>query len=200
MAKGPRIDDEMRRAIAAIHRSHPDWRIKEVKAEADRLYEGRAPGFSAVQKELAKITLVEETPAFKYLDRPWSMGTLSKFPIPPEAIPKLLEIQRNFSSSHSISSTSPNPSTNMIPSCPLTIREARWVANLHVQIEDKILLWMAAHAYASYEERCDLAGQDCDTSDLDAKLPDEMGGAEVFKIVMDRILGEGWADRITDSP
>lgn len=177
MAKGPRMSNEMQQTITAVFRKHRDWRIKEIQAEVDRLTEGKAPGISAVQKLLSQIKSRETEPQFKSLDRLWSLGTLSEHPMPPEVIPKLLEIQMQ---GHRLGSKS------------LTIREAQWMARLHMHQTDISLLYLTALAYAIYEENCELTGQQCDTSEFDDQLSDSMGGATVFRMVFDRILGKDW--------
>jgi len=177
MAKGPRISNEMQQTIAAVFRDHRDWRVKEIQAEVDLLTEGKAPGISAVQKLLYQIKSREAEPQFKSLDRPWSLGTLSEHPMPPEVIPKLLEIQGRG---------------RHLGSKSITIREAQWMARLHMHQADITLLFITATAYAIYEENCQLTGQQCDTTEFDDQLLDSMGGPKVFKMVFDRILGKGW--------
>ncbi len=179
MAKGPRMSNEMQQMITAVFRNHRDWRIKEIQAEVDRLTEGKAPGISAVQKLLSQIKSRETEPQFKSLDRLWSLGTLSEHPMPPEVIPKLLEIQGLDLRSQSKSRT-------------LTIRQAQWVARLHMHQTDISLLYLTAMAYAIYEEDCELTRQQCDTSEFDAQLSDSMGAVTVFRMVFDRLLGKDW--------
>lgn len=177
MAKGPHISNGMQQTIAAVFRNHRNWLVKEIQAEVDRLTDGKAPGTSAVQKLLRKIRNREAEPEFEKLDHPWSLGTLSKHPMPPEAIPKLLETQGKL---------------RRMGTKPMTIREAQWMARLHVHQADITLLQVTAIAYALYEERCQLTGQPCDTSEFDDQLLDSMGGYRAFGMVFNRILGEGW--------
>jgi len=177
MAKGPRISNETQQTIMAVYVEHPNWLVKEIQAEVDRLTEGKAPGISAVQKLLYQIKSRKAEPQFKSLDRPWNLGTLSEHPMPPEVIPKLLEIQGQAHRSGTES---------------MTIREAQWVARLHMHQADITLLYLTAMAYALYEESCQLTGQQCDTSEFDDQLLGSMGGLKVFKMVFDRLLGDGW--------
>jgi len=169
----------MQQTITAVYRDHPNWLVKEIQAEVDRHTEGKAPGISSVQKLLYQIKSREAEPQFKSIDRPWSLGTLSEHPMPPEVIPKLLEIQRQ---GHRLGITS------------ITIREAQWMARLHMHQADITLLHITAVAYALYEERCQLTGQQCDTSEFDDQLSDSMGGPKVFGMVLERMLGKGWSE------
>jgi len=176
MAKGPRVSNDLKRIIAAVYREHRDWRTKEIQAEINRVTNGRAPGISALQKNLVEIRNNEATSQFKNQDRVWSLGTLEEFPMPPEVIPKLLETQRRLSGT-------------------VTIRQAKWMARLFSLIKESIPLIIASIAYAHYDERCELTGQPCDTFEFDGFLLDNRGERKVHKMIMDIVEGEGWSER-----
>jgi len=92
-------------------------------------------------------------------DAPWSLGTLTKYNLPPEAIRIIFEVQewRLLNNKK-----------------PLTICEAWWVSNLSAFIKStKVLpitrvLFFWASSYAIKEQICELTGMPMDTSSLDA--------------------------------
>ncbi|MFC2047213.1 hypothetical protein ACFLTK_02920 [Chloroflexota bacterium] len=153
MAKGPVITDRVKQQIAGVYLEHPDWRAKEVQYEVDCLLSGRGPGLSAVQKELTKIRKrdKERSSELRSLDRPWSIGTLMEYDIPPEALPKIVQMQDFGRQTEK----------------PLSIREARWVGRLHTLTTDmKILVGLSLH-YALRERVCELTCIPMDTFNID---------------------------------
>lgn len=167
MAKNPLITDKVRRVIAEIYLEHPDCRAKEIRDRVEaRLHKQNLrskpgwPGISAVQKELTKIraNLDKRPPEVKELDKPFSLGTLVKYPIPPEALPTVLEAWAHYRKG----------TTNF------TIREALWFArlsgalSLFEKVGDKdrslanLVIW-----YAIRESAYEAIGEDIDTTDLD---------------------------------
>lgn len=180
MAKGPVISNEIKQAVASIHREHPDWIVKEIQKEIDKFTNGRAPGLSSIQKILAQIKRNEEEERFLKQDRTWSLGTLNEYPMPAEVIPILLKIQNMFSGRE----------------YKLNIRRARWVSRLFTQFKDKIHLLMVAAAYAEYEARCELNNIPCDTSNLDCLLLENDGATKVFKEVMSQVIGDDYVEQI----
>ncbi len=150
MAKGPKITDEVIKLIAQIYLEYPNWRAKEIQSEVSaRLYKANPrlnpdwPGLSAVQKELTEIRKRDAVrqPESKKIDKRWSISTLAEFNIPPEAIPKVFQIQQNRKDAEK----------------PLTIREAMWAGRLHMLIEDIGKLSLLAASYALMERVCELA-------------------------------------------
>jgi hypothetical protein len=143
MAKGPKITDEVINLIASVYLEHQDWRAKEIKKEVNvRLRRVNPklppdwPGLSAVQKELTKIRkrLTELPPEKQELDRPWSMATVMKYPIPPEALLSVLEVwvwtREN------------------LKDAVFTIREAQWASRLYFLTSDTASLAKVARLYA----------------------------------------------------
>jgi hypothetical protein len=93
------------------------------------------PSLSSIQKELARIRRGMNEPSPE--DKPWTLDTLRDKPLPPEALPKVFQIWLY----KQINSTSP----------PLTIREARWIAQLSSMTEDIELLRLVAEMCAERE-------------------------------------------------
>lgn len=160
MAKGPRITDEVIKLIAQVYLEYPNWRAKEIQSEVNaRLYNANPrlnpgwPGLSAVQKELTKIRRRDAMrhPESKRIDERWSIGTLAEFNIPPEAIPKVFQIQQNRRDAEK----------------PQTIRQAMWAGRLHMLIEDIGELSLLAASCALMERVCELADIPNDTFNTD---------------------------------
>jgi hypothetical protein len=91
----------------------------------------------------------------KRIDVPWSLGTLKEHPLPPDAIPLVLEALN----SKAIFGRGP------------TIRVARWISILYPVIKDKKMLFRLSWYYALHERINSLAGnQDYDTREFDSRL------------------------------
>lgn len=142
MSKGPKLTNEVKQFIAEVNEKHPDWIAKDVMVEVqDQLRRVNHqvkpdwPGLSAVQIELKKIRQRKIHDEPSGIDSRWSAGTLGKYDIPSEAIPKVLEIQ-GLRLNHE----------------PLTIREARWIGLLHAVTEDIMELAIWATLYAERED------------------------------------------------
>jgi len=120
MAKGPLVTDAVEALIAAVYQKHPKWKASEVRNEVDyRLHKDNPklppgwPSLSTVQKVLAKIRKKNELPPAPQA-KPWSTATLGDYPIPPEALPRVLELWR----------------FRLDRGEKLSIREAKWAARL----------------------------------------------------------------------
>jgi len=130
MAKGPIITPDVLELIAEVHLQHISWRAKEVRQEVNtRLRRENShvdpewPGLSAVQKELTKIREINDarTPESKRLDESWGTYSLAKYPIPPEALPSVLQVWVYVREKLDE---------------PFTIREALWVSRLYAATKD----------------------------------------------------------------
>lgn len=167
MAQGPLITVEIQRIIAEIHDAHRNWMAKEIQGELHRQLRIKYrsgvredwPALSTVQRELARIhKSYAETPVYRS-ELPWSLGRVTEYgspPIPPEAIPKVLDIQklkRDYE--------------------PLTIREAKWVGHLHAVTQDMMELAILVTLYARREKNCERAGIENTTWDLDVAFRSE---------------------------
>jgi len=119
MAKGPLITPEIEAQIAKVYRDHPKWKAPEIRnfmemqlRKSNPSLPKGWPGLSIVQKTLA--TVRKNVRAINPQDSPWSISTLDDYPIPPEALPKVLEAYKD----------------HITKGIELTIREAKWVARL----------------------------------------------------------------------
>jgi len=191
-----------------------------IQDEVDKQSGNRGPGLSAVQKLLVQIRRrhKEEALETQSIDRPWSLGTLADYPMPPDVIPVLISIQHN---------RNPLPIEPLVK--PLTIREALWISRLYPvaglvkEVKDegkmkklfvmnpkdaerkkiqRLELW--ALCYAVFEWACDLADVPKDTSKFDIALAFHpflfslewvrwMKDTDMMPKEHKKTMGEGWA-------
>ncbi|MFC1955485.1 hypothetical protein ACFLWZ_02985 [Chloroflexota bacterium] len=97
MAKGPLVTPQVEFAIATIYKKHPKWKAPMVRNEVDYILHKRDPklppkwpSLSTIQKILA--TLRNKESEDSPLDKPWSVASLVKYPIPAEALPSILQL------------------------------------------------------------------------------------------------------------
>ena len=144
MAKGPIVTPDMAALIAKKHRQHPDWKAPRVRYEVEKTWRKDHrdspvgfPSLSTVQRMLATIRKNERLGFSE--DRPWTVDVLRdpNNRIPPEALPKVFQIWLEMQAS----SNSP----------PLTIREAKWIAQLSGMIDDLRFVRTAADMCAQLE-------------------------------------------------
>ena len=171
MAKGPLITDTVEVLIATVYQKHPKWKAPAVHSEVsyilrkdDPKLPPNWPSLSTVQKTLAKI----RKPHLDPQDKPWCLASLSKYPLPLEAIPIILQVQHNVQS-HRSPEVVAKPKAGQPVIGPFTIREAQWVARLKF-IEDIVTLEHWAHAYTIAERVSDIIGRDFDSSEMDKAI------------------------------
>lgn len=154
------VRDMVVRAWREIKRRGEEPRAKEVRAEVARELKERGrsdhqlPQLRTVQDILQKARqrFSEDE---KALDEPWCMGSLERYPLPPDALPAVLRVWKLMLTFYK----------------PLTIREATWVARLHsVGPDDTESLMMWAGIYAEQEASSAALNQPSDSSALDASL------------------------------
>ena len=135
MAKGPIVTPEIEARIAAVYQKHPKWKAPTVRNEVEHLlhtknarYPKGWPSLSTVQKVLAVVRKRADMPSPQ--DEPWSLSTLDDYPIPPEALQRVLEeYKRCKEGGRFIDSDAFTVSPgDAFPY--LTIRQAKWVARL----------------------------------------------------------------------
>lgn len=148
MAKGPHLTDRIKQMIAEIyvadHQIRPgraqEELLKRMKAEGlDEIFGSNYPSRSTVSKELKSLRERDEarSPKSQGLDEPWTIGSLSEYPIPSDVLPRLFPIWLT---------NQENPA-----SPPLSVREARWIAQLSGMTEDIELLRLMAEMCAEWE-------------------------------------------------
>jgi len=191
MVKGrpEKLTENLKREIARIRINHPKWRLAEIREELRPVLTKtikkeqpawndkqvnlevveRLPGISRIQKFIKKdLKPNEDKPEIQNLEKPWHLGRLEQYPLPPEAIPYIILVQH-------VAGQYPELVT-------ITIRQAQWIARFYgifgdyQRLKDKDKLEVAgglyelAKAYADHEIICYLSGTPPDTSELDKDL------------------------------
>jgi hypothetical protein len=106
------------------------------------------PSEETIQRKISEIRNHEPSP----LDQPWCVGCLSKYPIPPEALPVVMDMYES--------------SLNM--DARFTIRVALWVARLYKLVDDDgNFLMRLAFLYAEREHIYWILDMPIDTRDID---------------------------------
>jgi len=134
------LSPETKALIARVYLQNPKQKAPEVRLKVwqtthkeDPTLPKNWPSLSSIQKELARIRRPEPSPE----DKPWTLDTLRDKPLPPEALSKVFQIWLYNQES---------PSTP-----PLSIREARWIAQLSSMTEDVERLRLVAEMCAEWE-------------------------------------------------
>jgi hypothetical protein len=168
MSKGPKISPRVKKIIyeAALDDSKKDRRLLavELQEKLNKLDIRAIPAEETLQKMISWARNNSNDPQ----DEPWCLASLSKYPLPLEAIPIILQVQHNVQSHRSPESVA-EPKAGQPVTGPFTIREAQWVARLKF-IEDIETLEHWAHAYAIGERVSDIIGRNFDSSEMDKAI------------------------------
>ncbi len=183
MPIGPKITDDVRSIISEVYLNHKDWVAKEVMAEVHtRLRKNNSnvkpnwPGISAIQIELRKIRRKYEQIRELGQEQPWSLVTLDKYPIPPEALPSVIQ-----------SWVYARESKNR----PFTVRDAKWVARIYAVYRDIEKLVK----YALDRARSELIGETLGGSRRTEDY-DEADIAVLYEILTGEMLSDERYERI----
>lgn len=163
---GPPVSEEVRRIVVQqwrnmtfrdIHTTAKEvyYAVKsQLQADPNNRY--RPPSLRTVQeiirqarKRRASLPYSESS-----LDKPWSIATLNEHELPAESIPRVLQVWRY--------------SLNIEKE--FTIRQAKWVSRLYVQVPDITELWYQSLRYAEQEELSLLSGEPMNTYYIDSTL------------------------------
>jgi len=182
MAKGPYLTDRIRQMIAEIYHAEPQVKsgkareklLQRMKAEGlNETFGSNYPSRSTLSVELKSLREKNEArpPESKGLDQPWTIGSLSKYPIPPEALPIVMAIYRKApTTSREITPEGEVAYVMLENSRALTIREAQWIARLYKVIDDPDLLWDWAWLYAQDEWVAEVTGKPFFFPEFDLEL------------------------------
>jgi hypothetical protein len=185
MAKGRKISDEIVNQITRIHLKHPDWTAKEVQQEVQAVVRRENPkiaqdwpGLSTVQQVMKDPSKkgTKRSPELIGLDSPWSVITLAKYGISPEALPAVLNMAVYFRQEAGLGRR-------------MTIREARWAAWLSSMV-DLHKLFYAIQEYAEEEKAMELSKlRDEFTFMIDDELYLALTSKSIDEPVFDEISG-----------
>lgn len=151
MAKGPEITDEVRMLIAKLHDDHPKWTNKMIRNEVLSIVHEKNPSLPkgwpskfAIDRIMPGIRERAKRSKFKPnpFDQPWTIQSMSisKYHIPPEALPSVLQVWFLVKQKRS----------------NLSIRDAQWVGRLYAAITDIEALYgysLLASIAETYAER-----------------------------------------------
>jgi len=165
---GPRITPEVANLVKAtwleMKRTGLEPTAKEVsETVTKKLQESgknylHAPGVRKTQDILkqSRKTLESRPIERKELDGPWTIGTTIKYPISSEAMLSVLRVWKLC----------------VAAGVPFTIREAKWVAQLHTLITDIVELRDVAYQYALKEQTFEASEPigTFETHDLDGRI------------------------------
>ncbi|MGA2670444.1 MAG: hypothetical protein ABSF21_03375 [Dehalococcoidia bacterium] len=136
------LSPETKALIARVYLQNPKQKAPQVRLKVwqDTHKENPAlpkkwPSLSSIQKELARIRREMNEPSPE--EMPWTLDTLRDNPLSPEVLPKVFQIWLT------------NQENPFSP--PLSIREARWIAQLSSMTEDVERLRAVAEVCAEYE-------------------------------------------------
>jgi hypothetical protein len=164
MAKAPLITDQVQALIAQVYQKHPKWKAPVVLGEVrvilrksnPKLPSGW-PSLSTVQKVLAKV---RKAPVDNPKDKPFCLGTLVEYPIPPEALPMVMRVWARCNGEEDGFSWSSG----------FSIRDALWVSRLSHLFKEPEDILGAAVWYSVRERAYEAIGEGIDTTDLDIEL------------------------------
>lgn len=170
-----KVTDEIKKAILDLIDEEQDFERKkkhsaiwyqEKVAERLKLTDNDNPSLRTYESLLQPIrkALQVNNPE----DKPWCLASLSKYPLPLEAIPTILLVQHNVQS-HRNPKVAVKPKEGQPVTGSFTIREAQWVARLKF-IEDIVTLEHWAHAYAIAERASAIIDRDFDSSEMDKAI------------------------------
>ena len=201
MALGDIVNDEVIEIIIEVWREHLEngWAAKEIQAEvAKRVqekwpgkYKPDWPGLRAVQNKLAKIK--DDYKNYEKEYEPWNMGMLDDYPVPAEALPFILKVQKwadeckkikaDISQGKQPPKTNPDVDWWEWNDFDISLRQVHWIARLYTflnwnklnrnkESEERNLrgLWTWSKVYMYQELLFRLNGVALDTSNLDTAL------------------------------
>lgn len=71
-------------------KDHPDWSIPQIHYEVNKICNNHCPGLRAFQNKVPEMRQFIKNDS---LDRPWNIASLNDFPVNPDALPLLFEIE-----------------------------------------------------------------------------------------------------------
>ena len=161
------ISDKEQLAIAGYVADFPDMQRTALaeKILAEVKWPGKPPELEVLER---KISLLRNHPVDGPQDKPWHMGTLDEYPLPPEAIPAVLGVWK-YRREQAFAVTGQWSSDMQIQ--PFTIREAKWAAWLSALFKDDLPeLSDIASRYARLEIIYQLIGRPFDSTKADIIL------------------------------
>ena len=154
--RGPNIPPDWKRYIMvrAVMESYiprmllADQILEQMRQSRD--VRDKLPERESIERDISKARNHPESP----LDELFSLASLGKYDIPPEAMPAVMSAYKK----------------TLAGNGELTIREAQWIARLHTIIDPPDTVWDWAWAYALEEWLSEITNKPFDTTILDLEL------------------------------
>ena len=193
MARPEILTDYMKRYVTALKLVHPGMKAKEITASLrhylvneyssleeyagsdidviERTVEQERISQSAIIKHLTEVNRGIKTPS--ELEKPWNLGMSNRYPVPPDALPVLLDILA--------SDNIPKEDEGV------TVRQALWIGRLYRIVHKSELLYTIVRHYAFWERVCEISNIDFDSAEYDRILtrPDELAAYMQDRLSMD---------------
>ena len=145
MPQGPLITDEIKVLAAKLHKEHPKWtnsmirnEILQILHRADKSLPKDWPSKYSIDRimpgirERMRLSKLNPDPR----DNPWTIQSMVKYPIPPEALPSVLEVWFFARDNDKF----------------FNIRDAQWAARLYAAIKDTESLYGYSRLMALQEK------------------------------------------------
>jgi hypothetical protein len=156
MARGRFINKDVAKRVRRLYYNHPSYTASKIRDEVnkeirkqDNAIDSKWPGLSAVQK------IIQSLKKESFLDKEWTVQSLSTSEIAAEALPKVLDAY-GMTVAWGLEKR-------------LTVREAKWVGRLYHVLTDIQELTIAARECAMNEMESEPIG-DTELSFVDADL------------------------------
>ena len=122
----------------------------EIREEITHKWKEQPPELSTLEKRISYYRSIPKVP----FDELWSLGSLARHPIPPDAMPIVMSIYKK----------------TLAGNDELTIRQAQWIARLYKILDHPELVWDWAWAYAMDEWLSEITNNPFDTTNLDLEM------------------------------
>jgi hypothetical protein len=149
--RGPNISKAMRATIFRAAWENPKKDRRILAAELFEKLEGRSPSVETIEKMISAARNQPDP-----LDGPWSIGSVKDHPVPPDALPILMEVyyrrlhEEGALIKHTVDSG--GNYLDVVYDKVLSIRVALWIGRLYIIVQNLTIMEEMAEAYA-LEER-----------------------------------------------
>lgn len=203
MPKGPKIADEVHQVIATKVLENPTMKREEIVHEIKKVLDARGGHVPERNTLLKQISFYRHHSPVS-LDVPWSVGSLAQHPIPPEALPVVLQ-------AYVLEDTwgTPTATSYGVRRGTLTVREALWVARIYQLFLDEedgnqeenwrdMLQWARTYALKEQEWQAQGRRMFLHTSITDRDLMDAVRNKHSLSFLSSYLEGRGFGRPASD--
>ncbi len=189
------VNDRLKGLVLTIKSLNPEWSANQILRHLKRTANGKSvlPKLRTIQSILAKPENKSKIASYEILYGPWNMGMLDTYPVPVEALPIIIEVQKWADGWMKLKEHMSQQELNQNQwlewnHFDISIRQVHWIARLYTLVNWQKatknkkakewavnFLWTWSKAYMYQELICWLAGKTPDTSNLDKALRDGWG-------------------------